>query len=161
MNSVGNFDMVSAVDAAVAAKKAEKQGQGTGKSGKGKNGKEKLPPSPKKKGLLKRMFSVRDKSPKKPKKSKGSKKPTAKSRSAVPQSADQQELNDYLSSSKSSWYESSAQEKQEVYSAPSSPNDVDLNGSLKFALGPPPMESHRSNRLGSSLPHESSARRGR
>jgi hypothetical protein len=151
MNSVGNFDMMSAVDAAVEAKKAEKQGQGRSTAEK--------TPSSKKKGLLRRIFSVRDKSPKKPKKPKGSKKPTVRSRSAVPQSAAQEELNDYLSSSKSSWFESATQEKQEVYSAPSSSNDVDLQGSLKCALGPPPMESNRSNRLGTSLPHESSARR--
>lgn len=153
MNSVGNFDMMSAVDAAVEAKKAEKQGQGRSTAEK--------TPSSKKKGLLRRIFSVRDKSPKKPKKPKGSKKPTVRSRSAVPQSAAQEELNDYLSSSKSSWFESATQEKQEVYSAPSSSNDVDLQGSLKCALGPPPMESNRSNRLGTSLPHESSARRRR
>jgi hypothetical protein len=153
MNSVGNFDMMSAVDAAVEAKKAEKQGQGRSTAEK--------TPSSKKKGLLRRIFSVRDKSPKKPKKPKGSKKPTVRSRSAVPQSAAQEELNDYLSSSKSSWFESATQEKQEVYSAPPSSNDVDLQGSLKSALWPPPMESNRSNRLGTSLPHESSARRRR
>jgi hypothetical protein len=154
MNSVGSFDMMLAVDAAVEAKKAEK------KQGQGESTAEKRPSS-KKKGLLRRIFSVRDKSPKKPKKPKESKKPTVRNRSAVPQSAGQEELNDYLLSSKSSWFESATQEKQEAYNAPSSSNDVDLHGSLKSALTPPSIESNRSDRLGTSLPHESSARRRR
>jgi len=100
------------------------------------------------------------------------KKPSAsKSRSApamtdarsesVPQSTDQDALNDYLSSSKSSWYESPEQEKKEHFSPPSSPAvELPKDGGFKYSLGTPPGAAHRSDRLGMSLPHGTSVRRG-
>lgn len=156
MESVGNFDMMSAVDAAVASKKAEKQGSGNLASVQ----EEEKPKKKKKKGLLKRMFSRH--SPKK------TKAPERKSRSVpsisttdVPQSTDQAALNEYLSSSQSSWYSSPALEKEELSPHTSSPANVELpqNGGFKYALGTPPGYKHRSDRLATSLPHLSSRRR--
>ena len=135
MDSVGNFDMVSAVDAAVAAKKQEAG---------------KLPAKKKKKSIIQRLFARRNKKSEAAKMDRSAPLVT-RSVGALPQSKDQDELNEYLSSSKSTWYENAQDEKREHHSTPSSPVlDLPQDGAFKYSLGTPPSE-----RLSTSLPHRS------